>query len=771
MGLRSGANRAFWLAGLFIAFWSCKAFAISGNDQVSLAGTGQFEQLVTALEQQAASEPMKAADWHALCYSYFRIKRYDKIFSCLDQLDKALLARDKRTRLFGLDDATPTSLLMRGETFVEIAQYSTAIDQAQRAIDWYVKDGESEKDILVQALAVQAISYKNLGKLDLAQQAAQKLEATPVNAYTDLAIGAKSLALARVNMSLGYWQKALDALAFDRTLGLRAFVDNVTSGAFLKGLNNWVWLELPRGYMQTKAQFELGDVERARSGFDNLLKVPQLATNGEIYWMVLSDRALIASQDGDDAKAIALYRKALEVIERQRASINTEANKIGFIGDKQDVYARLVALLFKNSKLSDAFEIIERAKSRALVDLLASKSSFAPPRVAREEKLDIVEILGQQGRYDAALGQQSEAVLRSFATGNVPRENTLKLALPAELQSLVSVSALTEVEIQSLLSPDEALLSYFANGSSMYAMVITKDSTFGTAINAEGLENDVRRLRASLAKRLPVDALLKQLQARLLAPVESQIKQKRLSIVAHGALHYLPFAALFDGQNYLAEKYSLRMLPSASVLKYLRPARTNDFKSVLIMGNPDLKNPAMDLPGAQVEAQALANYMVGSRLLMRADASRKAFIEFAPQTQLVHVASHGEFDASNALSSGLLLAPDGTTPGRLTVSDVYQLALDAEMVTLSACETGLGRIASGDDVVSFTRGFLYAGTSTVMASLWQVDDDSTTFMMTRFYQHLRTMGRGEALRSAQADTRAKFPHPYFWASFYLTGAY
>jgi len=83
----------------------------------------------------------------------------------------------------------------------------------------------------------------------------------------------------------------------------------------------------------------------------------------------------------------------------------------------------------------------------------------------------------------------------------------------------------------------------------------------------------------------------------------------------------------------------------------------------------------------------------------------------------------------------------------------------------------LGRIASGDDVVSFTRGLLYAGSSTVMASLWQVDDDSTTFMMTRFYQHLRTMSRGEALRRAQADTRAKFVHPYFWASFYLTGAY
>lgn len=757
-------------AGLAL-LWSGPAQAISGNEQISLAGTGQFEKLATALEQQAAAEPMKVADWHALCYSYFRLKRYDRIFGCLDQMDKALAARDKRTRLFGLDDATPTSLLMRGETLVETGQYSAAIEQAQRAVDWYVKDGESEKDILVQALAIQALSQKNLGKLDIASQLAQKIEAVPVNAYTDLAIGAKSLAVARVNMSLGRWQKALDALASDKTLGLRAFVDNITSGAFLKGLNNWVWLEVPRGYMQTKAQFELGDVERARTGYDRLLQVPELAANGEIYWMVLADRALIASKEGDDAKAINLYRKALDVIERQRASINTEANKIGFIGDKQDVYARLIALLFKTSRLPEAFETMERAKSRALVDLLASKSSFGAPRAAREEKLDIVEMLNEQSRYDAALGQQSEAVLRSFAGGNAARENTLKLALPAELKSLVSVNALSEPETQALLAPDEALLSYFSHGSSMYAMVISKDSTFGTEIQSEGLENDVRRLRASVAKRLAVDAQLQQLHKRLIAPVESHIARKRLSIVAHGALHYLPFAALFDGQKYLADKYSLRMLPSASVLKYLRAARSNDFKSILLLGNPDLKDPAMDLPGAQVEAQTLAADMTGATLLLRGAASRKAFVTLAPQAQLLHVASHGEFDASNALSSGLLLAPDGATPGRLTVSDVYQLSLNAEMVTLSACETGLGRIASGDDVVSFTRGFLYAGASTVMASLWQVDDDSTTFMMTRFYQHLRTLSRGEALRTAQADTRAKYAHPYFWASFYMTGAY
>jgi CHAT domain-containing protein len=135
------------------------------------------------------------------------------------------------------------------------------------------------------------------------------------------------------------------------------------------------------------------------------------------------------------------------------------------------------------------------------------------------------------------------------------------------------------------------------------------------------------------------------------------------------------------------------------------------------------------------------------------------------------VASHGEFDSANPLSSALLLAAPTREQGRLTVSDLYQLGLNAEIVTLSACETGLGRVASGDDVVSLTRGFLYAGTSTVLASLWQVDDDSTTYLMTRFYHHLHNNIRGEALRLAQLDTRARYPHPFFWAPFYMTGAH
>ena len=145
--------------------------ALSGNEQVELAGKGDFDRLAAALETQSTTQTMKVADWHALCYAYFRLKRYDKILPCLDTLESALQTRNKRTRLFGLDDATPTVYLMRAETAIEIGQFSLALEQAQKAHAWFKADGETEKDVLIQALAAQVLAYKNAGQRDRAEQA------------------------------------------------------------------------------------------------------------------------------------------------------------------------------------------------------------------------------------------------------------------------------------------------------------------------------------------------------------------------------------------------------------------------------------------------------------------------------------------------------------------------------------------------------------------------------------------------------------------------
>ena len=122
------------------------------------------------------------------------------------------------------------------------------------------------------------------------------------------------------------------------------------------------------------------------------------------------------------------------------------------------------------------------------------------------------------------------------------------------------------------------------------------------------------------------------------------------------------------------------------------------------------------------------------------------------------------------MQSALYLASDAGTDGRLTVADLYQLRLRSRLVVLSACETGLGAIASGDDVVGLVRGFLYAGAGAIVSSLWQVDDVATAELMTAFYAALPTQNSRDALRQAQLATLKQYPHPFYWAAFFVTGA-
>ena len=129
----------------------------------------------------------------------------------------------------------------------------------------------------------------------------------------------------------------------------------------------------------------------------------------------------------------------------------------------------------------------------------------------------------------------------------------------------------------------------------------------------------------------------------------------------------------------------------------------------------------------------------------------------------------GHFNADAPLSSGLYLAPGPNRDGVLTVGDLYSLRLDADLVTLSACETGLGKVVNGDDVIGLTRGFLYAGARTIVASLWEVDDAATAQLMESFYKNLGAHDKREALRLAQIETRNSHPDPWYWAGFNVIG--
>lgn len=742
------------------------AQADQSTDQIALAAGGRFDLLEQQLEAQLAKGPLDTRDRHALCWAYSKTKRYTRLMACLDQLALSLQKGSRRTRLFQLDDATPSMGLMRAEALLELGQYANAIKEASRNLAWLKQDGSDDLDMLVNTEAILSMAYTLSGERDRGAQMAQTIAQANIGVLSPYA-GARALALARARMALGDYHGVIEALNADKTFAINVFLDRLFSGGFLTGVNNWVWVELPRAFMMNKALLETGHADEAKAGFDRLLAIKQVRENGEIYWLLLNDRGLIAEQEQDRQAALGFYRQAIDVVEEQRASINTEAGKIGFVGDKQALYARTIALALELKQSALAFDYMERAKSRALVDLLAAQSVQAATPGKSLLALEHYRQAAENASAQLPLNMGSGSENRSAMSGVVQH---LKQHEP-ELASLVTVNSLSLAAVRSHLAADEVLIEYFLYGKNGVMLAISGDNLQVASIDSTQLERDVRAFRSLIEARKPAALAASQaLYASLIKPVDKLIKGKNLVIVPHGTLHYLPFAALHDGSQYLIAAHGLRYLPSASVQKYLRAPTSAPPDNMLAFGNPDLGKPEYDLPSAGEEAKAVAHMLPHNKLLTRREASETAFKLLAGNYRFLHMATHGEFNGDAPLQSRLVLAPDGQNDGSLNVSEIYDLHLQADLVTLSACETGLSKTMNGDDVIGMTRGFLYAGASNVIASLWAVDDEATAALMTQFYKHIQAgLSKKEALRKAQQSLQSRYAEPFFWAAFYLTG--
>ena len=156
-------------------------------------------------------------------------------------------------------------------------------------------------------------------------------------------------------------------------------------------------------------------------------------------------------------------------------------------------------------------------------------------------------------------------------------------------------------------------------------------------------------------------------------------------------------------------------------------------------------------------------------ILIGEEATEDEFRRLAPKYDILHLACHGELNSAYPLFSGLLLAPGDKQDGELDVHEIFTMDLNAYLVVLSSCETGLGHLTNGDELAGLSRAFIYAGTPSILSSLWKVEDESTAYLMTQFYKNLKKHDKAESLRRAQLKTRKKFKEPLFWASFVLIG--
>jgi len=338
-------------------------------------------------------------------------------------------------------------------------------------------------------------------------------------------------------------------------------------------------------------------------------------------------------------------------------------------------------------------------------------------------------------------------------------------------------------DVRDCLGPGEALVEYVVGKENVVLFLLTHDALLSRTVKLrrEDLDNKVELVR-NLISRQDNDRWKKpaaSLSRLLLAPLFADGQMDGVShiyLVPHGTLNYLPFALLpgKDGKRIIHD-YTLAYLPTALALINSNSASAN--KSDMLAMAP--ARSQLQYTSAEVRA-VNSLFDPNSMALVGAAATETAFKQQAGNYRYVHLATHGFFNKYSPMLSGLELEADQDNDGQLELHEILGMDLDADLVTLSACQTGLGsgyfhEVPAGDDLVGLTRSFLHAGSSSVLATLWDVNDASTLDLMDAFYRGLDNAAGGfdkaAALARAQRLLMAseRYSHPYFWAPFVLVG--
>jgi CHAT domain-containing protein len=495
---------------------------------------------------------------------------------------------------------------------------------------------------------------------------------------------------------------------------------------------------------------------------------------------------------GNGDLAYESYRRARKALETLRGNLRGEELKIAFFQNKLEVYENLVELcLTEPQKLEEAFEYIELAKSRSLMDRLmqpvhvpsdadAGQSDLVRSiRNLREELnwyynlIEREQLKPEERSPERIQKLEQDARAHEDDLMHALREATFDEASQAGLQM---PSAVSLEKIRSLLPVDTALVEYFRIQDRDVACVLSRDQLQIRPVTVESrVKKTLQLFQFQLAKfRLDPkyviafqEAMLESTQGHLaslyqelIAPIADLLEAKHLVFAPHGLLHHIPFHALFDGKSYLIDKFAVSYAPSASVYALCREKAANVSGGSLILGIADAQAPLI-----LEEVEALRRILPDAKLFVGEAASEAVLKSHGPSSRIVHIATHGYFRQDNPMFSSIRLGDS-----YLSLYDLYHFKLPAELVVLSGCATGRNTVTPGDELMGLVRGLLQAGAQSLMLSLWDVHDASTRDFMIAFYSRLvQGMSKPLALQAAMAELRKSHPHPYYWAPFALIG--
>jgi CHAT domain-containing protein len=511
---------------------------------------------------------------------------------------------------------------------------------------------------------------------------------------------------------------------------------------------------------------------------------------------------LVAVARGQPTAALAAYSQAINELEQLRGRLMVEF-RTDFLEDKEIVYEEMVGLCLEQGQTERGLVYAERAKSRALLDLLAFRLDIGIQARQPEDQGLVDQLLALrsernrlvrrwESRKEFALLQNAHLDLDAEALQRLLQANEQQitelwhklLIRNADYASDAALWQMPEDMDRPTLPADTMLLEYFVVGERFVVFLVSQAGVEARYLPAgpSAIQPLLQKLKLNwqavlrqpgqrlAALKANADGLLQQLYHLLIEPLANRLTSySQLIIVPHGVLHYLPFHAFYDGHRYLLERYEISYLPGMSMLKFCqRPHPTA--RGCLALGY----SCGGKLPHAAAEAHAVAR-ILGGEAVVEEEAMIARLRSTGADHVVIHLATHGDFRPDNPLFSGLALAD-----GWLTTLDIFNLQLQAELVTLSACQTGINVIGAGDELLGLMRAFLYAGSQSILLSLWPVEDGSTACLMEHFYQQIaQGQRKGAALRLAQQhfirphaepdQQTARYSHPYFWAPFFLIG--
>ena len=611
----------------------------------------------------------------------------------------------------------------------------------------------------------------------------------------------------------GSWRLAGRA---EQTLGFLYLWDHKPDEA-LQHLQNAIellkkartWSPLAQSFFQLgEARRQLGRKEAAWKAYETAVRIAGSVGKPETLWRAHGRLGRLAEGAKRDQEAFDHYAEAIQIIETMRSELGDSGLKAQFMENKLQLYEWMIRLLLNTGQDEEAFRYLERAKARVMLDMLQEKS-FSSKNREIQELLSKERSLREQ-LFELATSQE-EALPQESGEGEEDEEEPTEVPaeknqdfervylemnsvvgridnLDPELASLLSVNPLNAREVQSLLDDQTALLAYFVGSDLNALFLVTKEKVKGMQLNysRKKISKSIKEFRAftdegvslRLFQSREYEKPLADLYEMLVKPVEKEISAKKhLVVVPHGMLHYLPFHALRSPQGtYLLESHSLSYLPSASVLKYARAKNHKNRNAFLVAANPETGLPP--LPSAEVEAREVSKFFDNKLVLVGPGATKSKVVTQAPRYDMLLFSTHGEMIESDPLRSNLRFTPSQGDDGKLTVGEIFDMEVKANLVTLSACETGLARgtagdLPRGDDLVGLSRAFIHAGAPSVIGSLWQVSDDSTVAMMSSFFGNLKKMSKADALRQSQLElalsSAGTYSHPFFWAPFILMG--